>query len=47
MSKLSLFFAAAKLGDHPKIGSVILSGIGKVFSLKPKIGNTTRKCKTY
>ena len=45
MSKLSLFFAAAKLGDPPKIGSVILSGIGRVFSLKPKIGNITRKCK--
>ena len=32
MSRLSLFFAAAKLGDPPKIGSVILSGIGRVFS---------------
>ena len=43
MSKLSLFFAAAKLGDPPKIGSVILSGIGRVFSLKPKTGNITKK----
>ena len=42
MSKLSLFFAAAKLGDPPKIGSVILNGTGSVFSLNPNRGNITK-----
>ena len=44
-SKLSLFFAAAKLGDPPKIGSVILNGTGSVFSLNPNRGYITKKCK--
>jgi hypothetical protein len=43
--KLSLFFAVAKFGDPPRIGSVILRGIGRVFSLNPKIGRITKKCK--
>ena len=43
--KLSLFFAVAKLGEPPSIGSVILNGIGRVFSFQPKTGSITKKCK--
>ena len=42
-SRLSLFFTVAKLGDPPRTDSVILSGIGKVFSLNPKTGRTIKK----
>ena len=40
-----LSVAKAKLEDPPKTGSVILNGIGKVFSLNPKTGKITKKCK--
>ena len=38
-------FTEAKFGVPPKTGSVILKGIGRVFSLSPNIGNITKKCK--
>ena len=41
----SVFFAVTKFGDPPKTGSVILKGIGRVFSLYPKTGSITKKCK--
>ena len=43
--KLSLFLAIAKFGDPPNTGSVILNGTGTVFSVYPKTGRTTKKCK--
>ena len=43
--ELSLFLAVAKLAVPPSIGSVILKGIGRVFSFKPNTGRITRKCK--
>ena len=45
--RLSLFFAVAKFGDPPRMGSVILSGTGSVFSLRPRTGKITKKCKNY
>ena len=36
-----------KFVDPPNTGSVILKGIGSVFSLNPRIGNMTKKCKKY
>ena len=43
--KFSLFFAVAKFIEPPNTGSVILNGTGRVFSLKPKTGRITKKCK--
>ena len=43
--RIANFFATAKFGEPPRTGSVILSGIGRVFSLNPSTGRTTKKCR--
>ena len=42
--KSELFLAIAISAELPRIGSVMLSGSGVVFSLKPKNGSIIKKC---
>ena len=43
----SVFFAIARSADPPNTGLVILKGKGVVFSILPKIGSISKKCKKY